>query len=69
MRDEHSVLTVSVLPEGHYELNELCIGLPAIVGQGGIEKVLDVPLDTDEWDRLQKRAAQMQKVIGEIHWE
>ena len=69
MRDEHSVLTVSVVPEGHYELNDLCIGLPAIVGQGGIEKVLDVPLDTDEWDRLQKSAAQMKKVIGEIHWE
>lgn len=69
MRDEHSVLTVSVLPEGHYELNDLCIGLPAIVGQGGIEKVLDVPLDADERDRLQKSAAQMKKVIGEIRWE
>lgn len=69
MRDEHSVLTVSVLPEGHYDLNDLCIGLPAIVGRCGIERVLDVPLDEGEFGLLQKSAAQMKKVIGEIHWE
>ena len=69
MRDEHSVLTVSVLPEGHYDLNDLCIGLPAIVGRRGIERVLDVPLDEGEFGLLQKSAAQMKKVIGEIHWE
>lgn len=57
MRDEHSVLTVSVLPEGHYDLNDLCIGLPAIVGRRGIERVLDVPLDEGEFGLLQKSAA------------
>ena len=69
MRDEHSVLTVSVLPEGHYELNELCIGLPAIVGQGGIEKSAGRAAGYGRMGPAAKKRGQMKKVIGEIHWE
>ena len=52
IRDEHSVLPVSGYVDGHYGLSDLCIGVPSIVGSNGIEKVLDIPLNEEENERL-----------------
>ena len=40
VRDEHSVLTVSSLSNGHYGIDDICLGLPAVVGKDGVEKLL-----------------------------
>ncbi len=51
LRDEHSILTVSTLCDGHYGIDGICIGVPSVVGRNGVEKVLDIPLD--EYERIQ----------------
>ena len=66
IRDEHSVLPVSCYLDGHYGLNNLCIGVPAIVGSSGIEKVLDIPLSKDESERLTNSVRTLKNVIGEL---
>ena len=66
IRDEHSVLPVSGYVDGHYGLSDLCIGVPSIVGSNGIEKVLDIPLNEEENERLINSVKTHKKVISEL---
>lgn len=66
IRDEHSVLPVSGYVDGHYGLSDLCIGVPSIVGSNGIEKVLDIPLNEVENERLINSVKTLKKVISEL---
>jgi len=66
VRDEHSVLPVSSLIDGHYGINGLCLGLPAVVGRNGAEHVLDIPLSADELEKLQTSAKKMRELINEL---
>ena len=68
VRDEHSVLPVSSLINGHYGLNDICLGIPAIVGRTGVEKVLDIPLDSSEQKNLESSAGKLKEVISEIQF-
>ena len=40
IRDEHSLLTVSGYCSGAYEIEDVCIGLPMILGRDGIENIV-----------------------------
>lgn len=57
VRDEHSILPVSTLADGHFGLHDVCLGIPAIVGRNGVESVLDIPLDAAEQKALAHSAA------------
>jgi L-lactate dehydrogenase len=56
LRDEKSVLTVSSLISGHYGIEDVALSLPSIVGKGGVEKILDLPLNDHEVQGLQRSA-------------
>ncbi len=66
VRNEHSVLTVSTAVNGHYGINGLCLGVPAILGANGIERVLDIPLDHAELMQLRESASQLEQQINQI---
>ncbi|MGC7323326.1 L-lactate dehydrogenase, partial [Mycobacteroides abscessus subsp. massiliense] len=66
LRDEHSILPVSSLIQGHYGLNDICMGVPTIVGSKGIEKVLDIPLSGDEQLQLMRSAEALKKVLDSL---
>ena len=66
VRNEHSVLTVSTAVNGHYGINGLCLGVPAILGANGIERVLDIPLDDAELMQLRESASQLEQQINQI---
>jgi malate dehydrogenase len=46
----------SVLLEGEFGLNDLCIGVPVILGKNGIEKIVEIQLDDEELSQLQASA-------------
>lgn len=66
IRDEKTILTLSVAVNGEYGLNDMCIGLPCLVGKDGVEKILEIPLSEDEISRLKKSASSLKKIIDEI---
>ncbi|BFL40175.1 L-lactate dehydrogenase [Agathobaculum sp. NSJ-28] len=66
VRDEHSVLPVSSMISGHYGVDGICLGLPAVVGRNGAESVLDIPLSQDELFQLQSSAQKMKELIDEL---
>jgi malate dehydrogenase len=47
-RDEKRVLPVTAHLDGEYGLKDLCFGVPAVVGRGGVEKVIEVELTPAE---------------------
>ena len=65
-RDEHSVLTVSALVDGHYGIFDVCMGIPCIVGKNGVEKVLDIPLSKLEQKYLAESADTLFSVIKKL---
>ena len=63
VKDEHSILPVSVALAGQYGLSNLALSVPSIVGKNGVERVLEIPLSEPENAALQASAAQMREVI------
>lgn len=62
MKDQHTIMPVSTLVDGHYGLDGLCISVPAIVGRTGVESVLDIPLSDEEMSRLHSSAKALSEV-------
>ena len=66
VRDEHTILPVSTVSDGHYGIEGICLGLPCIVGRNGIERVLEIPLNGDEEGRLRRSAQSLREVIDSL---
>lgn len=67
VRNQHSVLTTSTLIDGHCGLRDVCLGYPCVVGSGGIEKVLDIPLSDEEHEALRQSAEQLKAVLSHLN--
>lgn len=66
VRDEHSVLPVSSMVDGHYGISDLCLGMPCVLGKNGVENVLDIPLSETEKEQLRGSAEKMRSLLDEI---
>ena len=66
IRDEHSLLTVSGYCSGAYEIEDVCIGLPMILGRDGIENIVEIPLNQLEKDNLHESADALKKVLTDM---
>ncbi len=66
VKNQHSILTVSALVDEHYGLSDIFLGVPSIVGKNGIEKVLDIPLNDNEKEKLTSSAKTLKEVIQSI---
>lgn len=42
--------------EGEYGLNDICIGVPVVLGANGIEKIVEIRLSDSEMDCLKESA-------------
>lgn len=66
VRDSHTVAPVSVCLEGEYGLSDLCLSIPAVIGQGGAEQVLEISLSEEESRKLGNSAAELKEVLKKI---
>jgi len=48
IRDSKEILPVSSLMDGQLGMRDMCVSLPCIVGRGGRERVLEIPLTAEE---------------------
>ena len=54
--DQKKIFPCSTLLEGEYGLNDLCIGVPVVLGKNGIEKIVEINLTDTEKAHLQESA-------------
>lgn len=66
LRNERSVLTVSVPLEGEYGLNDVSLGVPSVVAQPGVESVIEANLSLQEQGALRESASILQESIQEL---
>jgi len=64
--DQKRLVPCSVLLEGQYGLNGLFIGVPIVLGGGGVERVIELKLSSDELQALQKSGREVADMIGEL---
>lgn len=62
--DQKKMFPCSVLLEGEYGLNDICIGVPVILGRNGIEKIVDVPLSEAEKIKMLESAEGVSNTNG-----
>jgi len=65
LRDQKSMMTVSVVPEGEFGLSGLALSIPGIISHKGVERVVTSPLSDEETDKLRKSAAVIRKAVEE----
>jgi malate dehydrogenase len=63
IRDKKLVIPVSTLLEGEYGFYDLCIGVPVIVGAEGVERIIELKLDSFEQDIFSKGVASVKEAI------
>jgi L-lactate dehydrogenase len=61
--NQRSILPLSVRLEGHYNLEGLCMGLPCILGENGIEAVIAPSVSKEEESLIYKSAQVLLKSI------
>ena len=59
--DQKKMFPCSTYLEGEYGLNDLCIGVPVILGKEGIEKVVELDLSDADQKALQESAEAVKK--------
>lgn len=64
--DQKKMFPCSLLLEGEYGLSDICLGVPAIIGKNGVEKIVDVSLTADEKEKFNTAAEAVRKVNQEL---
>lgn len=63
--DKKRVIPSAALCEGEYGIDGYFIGVPAVIGAGGVEKIIEFELTEDENAALQNTFEHVKKTVGE----
>jgi malate dehydrogenase len=66
LRDKKRVLACACLLEGEYGVNGLYVGVPCVIGAGGVERVLEVEMDADERKRFDASVEAVRTLVEQI---
>ena len=66
IRDENSVLTVSMMLNGEYGINGCCLSVPGIVNKKGVSRIVEAELDPTERNELNQSAEVLRNICGEM---
>jgi len=64
--DRKQILAASALLEGEYGVKGLFVGVPAVLGKNGVEKVIQVPLNDAEKAALERSVGVVSKTCAEV---
>lgn len=62
--DSKKMFPCSCYLEGEYGLNDICIGVPAVIGKNGIEEILEISLSDAEKEKMKTSAEAVRKTNG-----
>src|SRR5262245_1929668 len=64
--DQKRLLPCAAYLEGEYGYKDLYMGVPVVIGAGGVEKIVQIELDDDEKAMLKKSAGSVQQVLDVV---
>lgn len=66
LRDQRSVLTISIYLQGEYGIEDIVLSVPCIVSEQGVEKILEAQLTKDEHKALKNSAGVLKEAVKEL---
>ena len=66
IKDKKSVIPLSAYLEGEYGVKDVCIGVPAVIGRNGIEKIVELPLNDFERQEFEKGVQNVREAISSL---
>jgi len=65
LKDQKRVLPCSALLEGQFGVHGLFVGVPVVIGAGGVERVIEVDLNDEERAMLARSVESVRKSVAE----
>ncbi|WP_297793937.1 malate dehydrogenase [uncultured Eudoraea sp.] len=62
--DQNKMFPCSTLLEGEYGLDDICIGVPVLLGKNGIESIVEIDLSDAEKSKMQESAVGVRNTNG-----
>jgi malate dehydrogenase len=66
LRDRRRVLPCAVRLEGEYGVDGLFVGVPVVLGAGGMQRVLEIKLSADEQAAFDKSAGAVRELVEKL---
>jgi malate dehydrogenase len=66
LKDKKRVLPCACLLEGEYGVDGLYVGVPCVIGEGGVERVLEVEMDEEERKLFDASVEHVRTLVGQI---
>ena len=67
LNDQKKMVPCSCYLEGEYGQSDICIGVPAIIGRKGIEKIVKIDLSKEEAEKFAASADAVRKTNNVLH--
>jgi malate dehydrogenase len=64
MLDEKRLLPCTAYLHGEYGIDDLYMGVPVKLGAGGVEEIVEIELDAEEREALERSAAAVREVVA-----
>jgi malate dehydrogenase len=66
VKDKKAVIPLSAYLDGQYGVKDVCMGIPAIVGKEGVEKIIELPLNESEKSEFLKGTNNVKEAISNL---
>ncbi len=66
LRDRRRVLPCAVFLQGEYGVDGLFVGVPVVLGEGGMERIIEITLSADERTAFAASAAAVQELVDKL---
>ena len=67
VRDQKKVIPVATALDGDYGFSDVTMGVPAVIGKNGVEKIIELELNDEEKDGLQKSYDSVKNAISNVN--
>ena len=66
LMDRNKILPCAAYLQGEYGIDGLFVGVPVKLGSGGVVQVLELPLNDQEKEALDRSADSVRELVGKI---
>ncbi len=67
VRDQKKVIPVATPLDGEYGFSDITMGVPAVMGKNGVEKIIELDLNDEEKQNLQKSVDSVKNAISNVN--
>ncbi len=66
LRDKKRVLPCAAYLQGEYGVTDLYVGVPVVIGAGGVERIVEIPLEPSERAAFEKSVAGVRALVEAV---